>query len=111
MVKYLINIPICGTWIEYLVMRVILIAVPKVETTSRKTQLILLRKKPAQQNQKVGAIIFILRREYGSVGFSWCLIIRVVPIMLTVRQNNRGMKENKIYLSLHMEVRHLHIPE
>ena len=52
-------------------MRVILIAVPKEETTSRITQVIFLRKASAQQNQKFGAIIFLLRREAGSVGFAW----------------------------------------
>ena len=94
MVKSLINISICGTRIGFLVMRFILIAVPKKETTSRITQVIFLRKTPAQQNQKFGAIVFLLRREAGSVGFSWCLIRRVVPSLLPVIQNNRGMKEN-----------------
>ena len=75
MVKSLIiNLSICGTQIGYLVMRVILVAVPKEVTTSRITQLIFLRKTSAQQNQKFGAIIFLLRREAGSVGFVWCLI-------------------------------------
>ena len=87
MVKSLINISVCGTQIGYLVMRVILIAVPKEETTSRITQVIFLRNTSAQQNQKFGAIA-------GSVGFAWCLIRRVVPSVLHVRQNNRGMKEN-----------------
>ena len=40
---------------------VILIAVPKEETTSRITQVIFLRKTSAQQNQKFGAIVFLLR--------------------------------------------------
>ena len=70
MVKSLINISICGTRIGYLVMRVILIAVPKEDTTSRINQVIFLRKTSAQQNQKFGAIVFLLRREAGSVGFA-----------------------------------------
>ena len=90
----LINISIFGTRIGYLVMRVILISVPKEETTSRITKVIFLRKTSAQQNQKFGAIVFLLRREAGSVGFAWCLIISVVPSVLPVRHNNRGMKEN-----------------
>ena len=94
MVKSLINIFIFGTRIGYLVMRVIMIAVPKEETTSRITQVIFLRKTSAQQNQKFGAIVFLLRREAVSVGFAWCLIGRVVPSVLPVRQNNRGMKDN-----------------
>ena len=76
-----------------MVMRVILIAVPKEETTSRITQVIFLRKTSAQQNQKFGAIVFLLRREAVGVGFTWCLIRRVVPSVLPVRHNNRGMKE------------------
>ena len=71
MVKSLINLSICGTRIGFLVMRVILIAVPKEETMSRITQVIFLRKASAQQNQKFGAIVFLLRREAGSVGFAW----------------------------------------
>ena len=94
MVKSLINISICGTRIGFLVMRVILIAVPKEETTSRITQVIFLRNTSAQQNQKFGAIVFLLRREAGSVGFAWCLIRSVVPSVLPARHNNRGMKEN-----------------
>ena len=70
MVKSLINISICGTRIGYLVMRVILIAVLKEETISRTTQVIFLRKTSAQQNQKFGAIVFMLRREAGNVGFA-----------------------------------------
>ena len=66
-------------------MRVILIAVPKEETTSRITQVIFLRKTSAQQNQKCGAIVFLLRRESGSVGFAWFLTRRVVPIVLPVK--------------------------
>ena len=93
MVKSLINLSICGTRIGYVVMRVI-IAVPNKETTSRITQVIFLRKTSAQQNQKFGAIIFLLRREAGSVGFAWCLIRSLVPSVMPVRQNNRGMKEN-----------------
>ena len=88
MVKSLINIFIFGTRIGYLVMRVIMIAVPKEETTSRITQVIVLRKTSAQKNQKFGAIVFLLRREAGSVGFAWCLIRRVVPSVLPVRQKN-----------------------
>ena len=92
MVKSLINLSICGTRIGYLVMRVIMIAVPKEETTSRITQVIFLRKTSAQQNQKFGAIVFLLSREAVSVGFAWCLIRSVVPSVLPVRQNNRGMR-------------------
>ena len=94
MVKSIINISICGTRIGFLVMRVVMIAVPIEETTSRITQVIFLRKTSAQQNQKFGAIVFLLSREAGSVGFAWCLIRRVVPSVLPVRQNNRGVKEN-----------------
>ena len=111
MVKSLINLSICVTQIGYLVMRVFLIAVPKEETKSRITQVIFMRKTSAQKNQKFGAIVFLLRREAGSVGFAWCLIRSVVPNVLPVRQNNQRMKENKMYLSVQMEVRHLHIPE
>ena len=75
-----------------MVMRVILIAVLKEETKSRITQVIFLRKTSAQQNQKFGAIVFMLRREAGSVGFAWCLIRSVVPSVMSVRQNNRAMK-------------------
>ena len=64
---------------DCLVTRLIMIAVPKGEAAARKTQVILLRKTPAQQNQKVGSIISMLRRESGSVGFSLYLIIRLVP--------------------------------
>ena len=94
MVKSLINISICGTRIGYLVMRVVLIAVPKEETTSWITHVIFLRMTSAQKNEKFGAIIFLLRREAGSVGFAWCLIRRVVPSVIPVRNNNRVMKEN-----------------
>ena len=89
MVKSLINLSVCGTQIGYLVMIVVLISVPKEETTSKITQVIFLRKTSAQQNQKFGAIVFLLRREAGSVGFAWCLIRRVGPSVLPVRQNNR----------------------
>ena len=65
MVKSLINLSICGTRIGHLVMRVILISVPKEETKSRITQVIFLIKTLAQQNQKFGAIVFLLRREAG----------------------------------------------
>ena len=85
MVKSLINISICGTRIGYLVMRVILIAVPEEETMSRITQVIFLKKKPAQQNQKFREIVFMLRREAVSVGFAWCLIRRVLPSVLSLR--------------------------
>ena len=102
MVKSIINLSICGTRIGYLVMRVIMIDVTKEETTSRITQVIFLRNISAQQNQKFGAIVFLLRREAGSVGFAWCLIRRVVPSVLPVRQNNRVMKENYMYLSVQM---------
>ena len=61
-----------------------MISVTKEETTSRITQVIFLRKTSAQQNQKFGAIVFLLRREAGSVGFVWCLIRRVVPSVLPV---------------------------
>ena len=71
MVKSLIDLSICGTQIGYLVMIVILIAVMKEKTTSRITQVIFLRKTSAQQNQKFGAIVFLLRREAGNVGFAW----------------------------------------
>ena len=84
-VKSLINLSICGTQIGYKEMRVILIAVPKEETTSRITQVIFLRKTSAQKNQKFGAIVFLLRREAGSVGFAWCLIRRVLPSVMPVR--------------------------
>ena len=84
MVKYLINISIYGTRIGYLVMRVILIAVPKGETTSRITQVVFMRKTSAQQNQKFGTIVFLLMSEAGSVGFAWCVIISVVPNVLPV---------------------------
>ena len=77
-----------------MVMRVIMIAVPKEDTMSRTTQVIFLRKKSAQENQKFGAIIFLLRREDGSVGFAWCLIRSVLPSVLPVRQNNWEMIEN-----------------
>ena len=77
-----------------MVMIVILIDVLKEDTPVRKTEVIFLRKTPAQQNQKVEEIISLLRREAGSVGFVWCLIRRVVPSSPSVRQNNREMKEN-----------------
>ena len=64
--------------------RIIMISVPKEEIAARKTQVILLRKIPVQQNQKVGAIISLFRREAGSVGLAWCLIRRVVPSVLPV---------------------------
>ena len=82
MVKSLINLSVFGTRIGYLVIRVILIAVPKEETTSSITQVIFLIKTSEQQNQKFGAIVFLLRRESGSVGFAWCLIRRVVHYAL-----------------------------
>ena len=71
-----------------------MIAVPKKETASRKTQVILLRKTPAQQNQKIGAIFSQLRREDISVGFAWCLIRSLVPSAPPVKNNNWGMKGN-----------------
>ena len=77
-----------------MVMRVILIAVPKEDTTSRITKVIFMRKTSAQQNQKFGAIVFLLMRKSRSLGFAWCLIRILVPSVLTVRQNNGGTKEN-----------------
>ena len=74
MVKSLINLSICGTRIGYLVMRVILIAVPKEETTSRITQVIFLRKTSAQQNQKFGAIVFSV--EEGSWKCGACMVLK-----------------------------------
>ena len=71
-----------------MVMIFILKAVPKEETTTRTTQVIFLRKTSAQQNQKFGAIVFLLRREAGSVEFAWYFIRRVVPSVLPVRQKN-----------------------
>ena len=65
------------------------IAAPKGETASRKTQVTFLRNKTAQQNQKVGEIISMLRAEAISVGFSCYLIRRVVPSEPHVRQNIR----------------------
>ena len=74
-----------GTCIGCFVMILILIDVPKEDTESSKMQGILLIKTPVQKNNKVGAIISLLRREYGSVGFSWCLIKRVLPSTPPVR--------------------------
>ena len=64
MVKSLINLSICGTRIGYLVMRVIMIAVPKEETTSRITEVIFPGKTSAQKNQKFGGNHFSV--EEGS---------------------------------------------
>ena len=52
-------------------MILVLIAVTKEETETRKLQVIFMRKTPAQKNQKVGEIVSLLRREAGSVGFAW----------------------------------------
>ena len=75
-------------------MRVILISVTKDEREVIKIKVFLMIKTIVQQNQKVGEIFSMLRREAGSVGFVWCLIRRVVPIAPPVRQNNHGAKGN-----------------
>ena len=75
-------------------MIVILIYVSKEAIESKKTQVILLRKTLAQQNQKAGDIVSLFRREYGSVGVAWRLIIRVVLSTPPVIHNNWFMKEN-----------------
>ena len=61
--KSLRNISVSGTWIDYLVIREILIAVPNDEIAGRKVQVIFLRKTLAQQNKKVGNIVSMLRGE------------------------------------------------
>ena len=58
------------------------------------------KKYTGAKKQKDGAISYLLRGEDGSVGFEWCLIRRVVPSAPSVIQNNRGMKENQMYLSV-----------
>ena len=55
--KYLIKFSGTGTWISCLVMRVILIDLPKVETAASKTQVIFLRNTQEQINKKVGSIV------------------------------------------------------
>ena len=58
MIKSLIHISICGTRIGYLVMRVILIAVPKEETTPRTTQVIFLKKHQRNKIRSLGQSFF-----------------------------------------------------
>ena len=74
--KSLRNISVGGTWIVCFVVRDIMIAVPKKDTASIKTQVMFLINTPAQQNHKVESIIYLLSRESVSVRFSWCLIKR-----------------------------------
>ena len=86
--------PVSGTCIGYLVMIDILISELKEESAANKMLVILLRKTLSKKNQNFGVIVYLLRREPGSLGFSWCLIRRVSPSTTNIRKNNQGMKEN-----------------
>ena len=65
-------------------MIVILIAVLTEETEARKRKVILLKKNTGKKTQKVVAIISLMKREYGSVGFEWCLIRNITWVILDV---------------------------
>ena len=87
-VTSLINLFICGTWIGYLVMIVIMIAVPMEETTSRITQVIFLRKTSAQHNQKVGAIFFFVEEGIWKCGV--CMVLNHNEVKLDVSVSADG---------------------
>ena len=76
-----------------------MIDVTKKETAAWKRIGILLIKTLAQQNHKVGAIISMLMRETGIVGFAWYLIIIAITSAAPVTQEKLG-HEGKLYVSV-----------
>ena len=60
--EYLRNQSVSDTWISCLLMRLILVSVPKEETAANKMQVILMRKTLEQQNEKIGSIFSLFSK-------------------------------------------------